>query len=393
MEKVVIINALRTPIGRFNGALSTLPAASLGAVIIKELVERAGLKSTDINEVIMGQVLQAGCGQNPARQASLEAGLSESTPSMTINKVCGSGLKAIQLGAQAIQCGDAEIVIAGGQENMSLAPHLQQIRRGKALGNISAEDSIVKDGLWCAINNHHMGVTAENIAEKFNINREQQDTFAHHSQQKTKQALDNGFFDDEIVPLSISNRKKQTTTIDTDEHPRPDTTLEDLAKLSAAFKADGSVTPGNASGINDGAAAVLLMSESKAKELGLKPTATFAAAASVGIDPSIMGMGPVGATIKCLEKANWQLDEVDLFEANEAFAAQMLGVSQELGLDPSKVNVGGGAIALGHPIGASGARILVTLIHHMNRQKAKKGIATLCIGGGLGIALAVESAN
>ena len=392
MENVVIIGALRTPIGRFSGSLSSLSASSLGSVVIKALVERYNLNDTDIDEVIMGQVLQAGCGQNPARQASLEAGLNQATPSMTIDKVCGSGLKAVQLGAQAIRCGDAEIVIAGGQENMSQAPHLQQIRVGKPLGNVVSEDSIIKDGLWCAINNHHMGVTAENIAEKLNISRHEQDIFALNSQQKAQQAISEGQFIKEIVPVTIST-KKQTVVVDTDEHPRADTTLQDLEKLATVFKKEGTVTAGNASGINDGAAAVLLMSESKALELGLTPMVKFSSAASIGLDPSIMGMGPVGATLKCLEKANWKLEDVDLFEANEAFAAQMLGVGKELGVDQNKVNIGGGAIALGHPIGASGARILVTLIHHMLRQNAKKGVATLCIGGGMGIALAIESTD
>ena len=393
MERVVIVDALRTPIGRLNGSLASLSAANLGAILIKELIKRSNLSGDSVDEVIMGQVLQAGCGQNPARLASIEAGLSDSVPAMTINKVCGSGLKAVHLAAQSIQCGDAEIVIAGGQESMSQAPHLSHIRQGKYFGHNEQADSILKDGLWCSINNIHMGVTAENRADKYQISRTKQDEFAANSQQKAQTSLESDSFKEEVVVVVIPQRNGDDVVVSFDEHPRANTSAEHLAKLPSAFAKEGSVTAGNASGINDGAAALLLMSESKAKELSLEPLSYYVSSASTGVDPSIMGIGPVSASLKCLDKAGWTVEDIDVIEANEAFAAQMLAVGQELGFDPKKLNIGGGAIALGHPIGASGARILVTLIHHLKKTNSKKGLATLCIGGGMGIAMAVENYN
>lgn len=390
-ENIVITHATRTAIGSFGGALSSVPAEQLGAIVIKSLLSKSAVDPLLIDEVIMGQVLTAGSGQNPARQAALKAGISETTSAMTINKVCGSGLKAVQLAFQAISCGDAEIVIAGGQENMSLAAHvLPKSRTGKMMGNWELQDSMIVDGLWCAINDYHMGVTAENIASQFNISREQQDDFAANSQQKTEVAQNAGCFVDEITPVEIPQRKGGPIIVDTDEFPRSGTTAEKLSSLRPAFKKDGSVTAGNASGINDGAAAVLVMSESKAQELGLKPIARIVSFASVGVDPAIMGTGPIPSTQKCLKKAGWDIDQLDLIESNEAFAAQALSVNQSLNWDTKKVNTSGGAISLGHPIGASGARILVTLLHGMQRQSANKGLATLCIGGGQGVAMAVE---
>lgn len=390
-NEAVIVAAGRTAIGNFGGALSTTPASSLGASVIKGVLERAGVQPEQVDEVIMGQVLTAGVGQNPARQASMEAGLPNTVPSMTINKVCGSGLKAVQLASQAIKCGDAEIVVAGGQENMSLAPHvLPKSRSGSKMGDWALKDTMIEDGLWDAFNQYHMGVTAENIAEQFEIERSQQDQFAATSQQKAETAQKTEKFQEEIIPVEIPQRKGDPIVFQVDEFPRHGTTAEGLGKLRPAFKKDGGVTAGNASGLNDGAAAVLLMSESKASELGIKPLARVVSGASAGVDPKVMGTGPIPAAGRALQKAGWSKDDLDLVEANEAFAAQAISVNQGLGWDTDKVNVNGGAIALGHPIGASGARILVTLLHEMQRRDAKKGLATLCIGGGQGVALTVE---
>jgi acetyl-CoA C-acetyltransferase len=392
MKKIVIVAAGRTAIGSFGGAISNISAPSLGAAVIKGLIDRSGLDSVAVDEVILGNVLTAGLGQNPARQAALEAGLSEKTAAMTINKVCGSALKAIQLGVQAIQCGDAEIVIAGGQENMDMSPHLlNKSRKGQRMGDWALQDSMIKDGLWDVFNNYHMGITAENIAAQSNISREDQDAFACHSQEKAKMAMKANRFADEIIPVSVPQRKKDPIIFDKDEYPRPETTLESLAKLRPAFKKEnGTVTAGNASGINNGAAAVILMTAEKAKALGLQPLVSIVSHAVAGVDPSIMGTGPIPASKKALEKAGWSVDDLDLIEANEAFAAQAIAVNKEMGWNVDKVNVNGGAIALGHPIGASGARILITLIFEMIRRDAHKGLATLCIGGGMGIAITVE---
>ncbi|HEX5386337.1 MAG TPA: acetyl-CoA C-acetyltransferase [Gemmatimonadales bacterium] len=391
MEPVFIIAAGRTAIGSFGGALAGMPASSLGATVIGGLLRRSGLRPEHVDEVILGQVLTAGAGQNPARQAAIQAGLPASTPSMTINKVCGSGLKAVHLAAQAIRCGDAGVIIAGGQENMSLAPHvLPKSRLGTKMGEWALQDSMITDGLWDAFNNYHMGVTAENIAKQFCISREDQDRFAAVSQQRAEAAQKAGRFKDEIIPVEIPQKKGNPVVFDTDEFPRAGTTAEGLGKLRPAFDSSGTVTAGNASGINDGAAAVIVTSESRAKELGLKPLARVVAYASAGVDPAIMGTGPIPATRRCLEKAGWKPADLDLIEANEAFAAQALSVNREIGWDPERVNVNGGAIALGHPIGASGARVLVTLLHEMARRQARRGLATLCIGGGQGVALAVE---
>ncbi len=391
MPEAVIVGALRTAIGSFGGALAEIPAHELGAQVIRGLVDKLGLKPTDIDEVILGQVLTAGAGQNPARQAAIAAGLPHGIPSLTINKVCGSGLKAVQLAAQAVRCGDAEIVIAGGQENMSLAPHvLPRSRNGQKMGDWTLQDSMIVDGLWDAFNSYHMGITAENIASQFDISREEQDNFAAATQAKTAAAQAAERFADEIVPVSIPQRKGEPLIFARDEYPRAATTADSLAKLRAAFKKDGSVTAGNASGINDGAAAVVVMSATKAASLGLTVLATIKAGSSAGVDPAIMGTGPIPASQKCLAKAGWSVADLDLIEANEAFAAQAISVNRGLGWDPAKVNVNGGAIALGHPIGASGARILVTLLHEMARRDVRRGLATLCIGGGQGVALAVE---
>ena len=390
-HEIVIVAATRTAIGSFGGSLSSIPAHKLGSAVISSLLRKTGLDSNLVDEVILGQVLTAGSGQNPARQASIDAGLSEVTPAMTINKVCGSGLKAVQLAFQAVACGDAEIVIAGGQENMSLSGHvLPRSREGKKMGPWEMVDTMVVDGLWCAFNDYHMGVTAENIASKYDYSREGQDEFAASSQQKTESAQISDLFRDEITEITIPQRRGDDVVFDTDEYPRHGATIDSLAKLKPAFTKDGTVTAGNASGINDGAAAVMVMTASKAQELGLKPMAKIVSYASAGVDPKIMGTGPIPATSKCLEKAGWNASELDRVEANEAFAAQAMSVNDVLGLDKSKVNVTGGAIALGHPIGASGARILVTLLHGMQRDKADKGLATLCIGGGMGVAMAVE---
>ena len=389
MTEVVIVAAKRTAIGNFGGGLSGLVAPELGAAVIKALLEETGVKAVD--EVILGEVLTAGVGQNPARQAALKAGLGIETPCLIINQVCGSGLKVTHLGAQAIKAGDADIIIAGGQESMSNAPYLlPQARNGYRMGDGKVVDSMVADGLTDAYNHYHMGITAENIAEKYSISREQQDELAVASQNKAEAAQAAGKFKEEIVPISIPQRKGDPVVIDTDEFIKKGANIETISKPRPAFKKDGTVTAANASGINDGAAAVMLMSAEKAQELGLKPLAKIVAYASAGVEPEIMGMGPVPAVKKTLEKAGWTLDQVDLIEANEAFAAQALGVAGELQFDMSKVNVNGGAIALGHPIGASGTRILVTLLHEMQRRDAKKGLATLCIGGGMGVALAVE---
>ncbi|WP_028631454.1 acetyl-CoA C-acetyltransferase [Metapseudomonas resinovorans] len=391
MSEVVIVAATRTAIGSFQGSLSGIPAQQLGAAVIRQLLAQTGLDVAEVDEVILGQVLTAGSGQNPARQASILAGLPFTVPAMTLNKLCGSGLKALHLAVQAIRCGDAEVIIAGGQENMSLAPYiLPGARTGLRMGHAKILDTLLHDGLTDAFNDYHMGVTAENLVEKYGISREAQDTFAATSQQKAAAAIEAGRFKDEITPILIPQKKGDPVAFDTDEGPRAGTTAEALAKLKPAFKKDGSVTAGNASSINDGAAAVLLMSAEKAKALGLPVLARIAGYANSGVDPAIMGIGPVTATRRCLEKAGWSLDQLDLIEANEAFAAQSLSVGQELGWDMDKVNVNGGAIALGHPIGASGCRILVTLLHEMIKRDAKKGLATLCIGGGQGVALAIE---
>lgn len=391
-EDIVIVAAGRTALGNFGGSLAGIPAAELGATVIKGLLERSGLKPEQVNEVILGQVLTAGNGQNPARQAVLSAGLPVEVPAMTINKVCGSGLKAVHLAYQAVACGDADIVIAGGQETMSASAHvLPNSRNGQKMGDWKMVDTMIKDGLWCAFNNYHMGTTAENIATQYGFSREAQDEFAAGSQQKTEAAQKAGVFNDEIIPVVIPQRKGEPLVFNTDEFPRPGTTAASLGKLRPAFSKEGTVTAGNASGINDGAAAVVVMTAAKAKELGLTPMARIVSFASAGVDPAIMGTGPIPATTKCLEKAGWSVADLDLIEANEAFAAQAMSVNASLGFDLSKVNVSGGAIALGHPIGASGARVLVTLLHGMKRTGAKKGLATLCIGGGQGVALAVEA--
>ncbi|MBD2838898.1 acetyl-CoA C-acetyltransferase [Pseudomonas sp. JM0905a] len=391
MQDVVIVAATRTAIGSFQGALANIPAHELGAAVIRQLLEQTGLKGEQIDEVILGQVLTAGAGQNPARQAAVLAGLPHAVPAMSLNKLCGSGLKALHLGIQAIRCGDAEVIIAGGQENMSLAPYiLPAARTGMRMGHAKALDTMIHDGLTDAFNNYHMGVTAENLVEKYGLTREQQDAFAAASQQKAAAAIEAGRFKDEITPILIPQKKGDPVAFDTDEGPRAGTTADSLAKLKPAFKKDGSVTAGNASTINDGAAAVVLMSAEKAKSLGLPVLARIAGYANSGVDPAIMGIGPVTATRRCLDKAGWSLDDLDLIEANEAFAAQSLSVSKELGWDMAKVNVNGGAIALGHPIGASGCRVLVSLLHEMIKRDAKKGLATLCIGGGMGVALAIE---
>ena len=391
MQEVVIVAATRTAIGSFQGALANVSAVDLGAAVIRQLISQTGLDPALVDEVIFGQVLTAGAGQNPARQTAIKAGLPHAVPAMTLNKVCGSGLKALHLGAQAIRCGDAEVIIAGGQENMSLSNYVMPgARTGLRMGHAKVIDTMISDGLWDAFNDYHMGITAENLVDKYRISREAQDAFAAASQQKAVAAIEAGRFVDEITPILIPSRKGEPVSFATDEQPRAGTTAESLGKLKAAFKKDGSVTAGNASSLNDGAAAVLLMSAAKAKALGLPVLAKIAAYANAGVDPAIMGIGPVSATQRCLAKAGWGIEQLDLIEANEAFAAQALAVGQELQWDASKVNVNGGAIALGHPIGASGCRILVSLLHEMLKRDAKKGLATLCIGGGQGVALALE---
>jgi acetyl-CoA C-acetyltransferase len=390
MEEVVIVAALRTAVGKFGGSIAKLPASDLGAQVIRALLAASGVAPAQVSEVLMGQVLTAGCGQNPARQAAIRAGLPDTVPAMTVGMVCGSGLKATHLAAQAIRCGDAEVVIAGGQENMSASPHiLAGSRDGFRMGDAKLVDSMIVDGLWDAYNNYHMGTTAENIAREYGITRREQDEFAAASQQKAEAAQQAGRFRDEITPVEIATRKG-TVRFDVDEYIRSGATAEALAELKPAFSKDGTVTAGNASGLNDGAAAVIMTSVRKATELGLKPLARVKAYSSAGVDPKIMGMGPVPASQLCLRKAGWTHADVDLMEINEAFAAQAIGVNRAMGWDTNKINVNGGAIALGHPIGASGCRILVTLLHEMARRDVRRGLASLCIGGGMGVALAVE---
>ena len=390
MNEVVIVAASRTPVGKFGGTLAKIAASELGAHVIKGLMQKTGIDAKLINEVILGQVLTAGVGQNAARQAVIKSGLPDSIPGITINKVCGSGLKATHLAAQAIRCGDADIIIAGGQENMSASPHvLNNSRDGFRMGDAKLVDTMIVDGLWDVYNQYHMGITAENVAKKFNISRTEQDEFALASQNKAEAAQKAGKFKDEILPVEITS-KKGSTFFDSDEYIKHGSTLDGLSALRPAFSKDGSVTAGNASGLNDGAAAVMLMSAHKASELGLTPLAKIRAYSSAGIDPSIMGMGPVSASQLCLKKAGWTHQDLDLMEINEAFAAQAIAVNKEMGWDTTKINVNGGAIAIGHPIGASGCRILVTLLHEMIRRDAKRGLASLCIGGGMGVALAIE---
>lgn len=388
-KDIVIVDAVRTAIGAFNGGFTTVPAHKLGETVIRALLARTGVAAEAVSEVILGQVLTTAQGQNPARQAAYNAGLGKDVPAWSINQVCGSGLRTVALAAQAVALGDSEIVIAGGQENMSLSPHAMHLRAGTKMGNGTLIDTMINDGLWDAFNNYHMGTTAENVAKKFNISREDQDALALGSQQKCAAATAAGKFADEIVPVTVPGRKGDII-IDKDEHPKADTTAETLAGLRPAFDKAGTVTAGNASGINDGAAAVMVMTREKADSLGLKPLATIKSWAHAGVEPEIMGIGPVAASTKALKKAGWTVADLDLIEANEAFAAQAAAVNKEMGWDASKVNVNGGAIALGHPIGASGCRVLVTLLHEMKRRDAKKGIATLCIGGGMGVALCVE---
>ena len=390
-KKVVLAGACRTAVGKMGGVLSTVPAVDLGAIVIKEALNRAGVPADQVDEVLMGCVIQAGLGQNVARQASVKAGVPIEVPAETLNNVCGSGLKCVNMAADMIMAGDADVVVAGGMENMSMAPYaLMKARFGYRMNNATMVDTMVNDGLWDAFNNYHMGITAENVAEKYGITREEQDEFAAWSQNKAVKAQEEGRFDAEIVPVPVK-MKKETVLVTKDEEPRAGVTKESISKLKPAFKPDGTVTAANASGINDGAAAVVLMSEEKAKELGVTPMATFVVGTSAGVDPSIMGVGPVAAVRKAMKKGNFTLDEIDLIEANEAFAAQSLGVDRELHFDRSKLNVNGGAIAIGHPVGASGCRIFVTLLHEMQkRPDAKKGLATLCVGGGMGVCTVVE---
>ena len=391
MEDAVIVAAHRSAVGGFGGGLSTMTAVQVGSQVIKGTLDKAGVSPEQVDEVVLGQVLTAGTGQNPARQSSIHAGIPERVPAMTINKVCGSGLKAVSMAAQAIHLGDAEVVVAGGQESMSQSPHvLPNSRNGQRMGDWKLDDTMIRDGLWDAFNQYHMGVTAENLAEKYNISREEQDQFAAQSQQRAVTAMQEGRFDNEILPVEVPQRKGDPVVFKQDEHPKADTTADGLGKLRPAFAKEGSVTPGNASGLNDGAAVTVVMAESKAKELGLQPLARISAYASAGVDPAVMGSGPVPATQNCLKRAGWSIDQLDLVEANEAFAAQALAVTRELQWDLERVNVNGGAIALGHPIGASGCRVLVTLLHEMQRRDVEKGLATLCIGGGQGVALAVS---
>jgi acetyl-CoA C-acetyltransferase len=388
-EEIVIVGAARTPVGSFNGSLASLPAHELGEVVIRAALDRAKVGADDVDEVIMGQVLTAGQGQNPARQASVKAGIPIEATAWGVNQVCGSGLRAVALGAQQIATGDADIVVAGGQESMSLAPHVAHLRNGQKMGSVEFIDCMIKDGLWEAFNGYHMGNTAENVAKQWQITRDEQDKFAVGSQNKAEAAKKAGKFKDEIVPVTIKTRKGEVV-VDQDEYIREGVSLPDVAKLRPAFDKEGTVTAGNASGINDGAAAVVLMSADEAKKRKLTPLARIASWAVAGVDPKIMGSGPIPASRKALEKAGWKVSDLDLIEANEAFAAQALAVNKDLGWDTDKVNVNGGAIAIGHPIGASGARVLVTLLHEMQKRDAKKGLATLCIGGGMGIAMCVE---
>jgi len=387
----VIVSGVRTAIGAFGGTLSNMPASRLGAIVVKEAVKRAGIDASMVDEVIMGNVIGAGQGQNVARQAALYAGVPVEVPCMTVNKVCGSGLKAVVMAAQAIAAGDADVVVAGGTENMNMAPYLlPKARYGYRMGHAELIDSMILDGLWCIFGDTHMGITAENVAEKWGITREEQDAYAALSQNRAEEAIKSGRFEDEIVPVEVPQRKADPVVFDQDEHPRFGTTAEKLARLRPAFKKDGTVTAGNASGINDGAAALVVMSAEKARQLNIEPMATIKAYASAGVQPEIMGTGPVPATLKALKKAGLDIADIDLIELNEAFTSTTLAGIRDLGLDPSIVNVNGGAIALGHPIGASGARILVTLLHEMKKRGAKKGLATMCIGGGMGIAVIVE---
>jgi len=391
MKEVVIVSAVRTAIGAYNGSLADVSAVELGALVIKEAIRRANIDPSQVSEVIMGNVLQAGLGQNPARQAALKAGVPLQIPALSINKVCGSGLEAVNLAARTILAGDGDVVVAGGMESMSNAPYLlEKARRGYRMGHSELIDSMIKDGLWCATNDYHMGITAENVAQQYGITRHMQDELAASSQGKALHAILEGRFEDEIIPVVIPQKKGEPIVFAADEHPKKGTTVEKLAALRTAFKKDGTVTAGNASGLNDGAAALVVMSLDKAKELGLTPIARFVSSGSAGVDPGIMGIGPVPATQKALDKAKLTVADLDLIEANEAFAAQFLAVGKELGFDQSKVNVNGGAIALGHPVGASGARILVTLLYAMKQRDAKVGLATLCIGGGQGVATIVE---
>lgn len=388
-DPIVIVEAKRTAIGAFGGGLSTLSADELGKIVIQQVLSSTGVAANDVDEVILGQVLTAGVGQNPARQAAIKAGVPEDKTAYTINQVCGSGLRTIALGMQAIANDDASVIIAGGQENMSLAPHCMHMRDGVKFGDVNFVDTMIRDGLWDVFNDYHMGITAENIAQKYQITREDQDTFAAGSQQKAEKAMNDGLFAAEIVPVTIQKRKEEVT-IDRDEFPRAGVTAEGISGLRPAFKKDGTVTAANASGINDGAAAVMLMRNSEAQKRGLKVLAKIKSWATAGVDPSVMGTGPIPASRKALAKAGWEVGDLDLVESNEAFAAQACCVMKELGLDPEKVNVNGGAIALGHPIGASGTRVMVTLLHEMARRDVQKGLATLCIGGGMGIAMCVE---
>jgi acetyl-CoA C-acetyltransferase len=391
MTDIVIAAAARTPIGAFNGGLSSLPAHRLGEIAIREALQRAQVDAAEVSEVVFGQVLTAGAGQNPARQAAVAAGIPMERTAYVINQVCGSGLRTVALGFQAIHMGDADIVVAGGQESMSLSAHCAHLRNGTKMGGLEFVDTMIKDGLWDAFHGYHMGTTAENVAQKWQITREEQDAFAAASQQKAEAAMKSGRFKDEIVPVTVKTRKGEVV-IDTDEHPKAGTTAEALAKLRPAFAKDGTVTAGNASGLNDGAAALVLMTADAAAKRGIQPLARIASWATAGVDAAIMGSGPIPASRKALEKAGWKVDDLDLVEANEAFAAQACAVNKDLRWDPAKVNVNGGAIALGHPIGASGARVLTTLLFEMQKRDAKKGLATLCIGGGMGIALCVERA-
>ena len=388
-DDIVIVSAARTPVGAFNGALSSLPAHELGKTAISEALKRAGVEPSRVSEVIMGQILTAGQGQNPARQASIAAGIPVESPAWGVNQLCGSGLRAVALGYQAILNGDAEVVVAGGQESMSQAPHVAHLRNGTKMGNVEFIDTMIKDGLWDAFNGYHMGTTAENVAQKYQITRAQQDEFAVASQNKAEAAQKAGKFKNEIAPVTVKSRKGDIV-VDTDEYPKHGVTLDSIAKLRPAFSKEGSVTAANASGINDGAAALVLMKASEAAKLGKKPLARIVSWAHAGVDPAIMGTGPIPSSRAALKKAGWSVDDLDLVEANEAFAAQACAVNKDLGWDPKKVNVNGGAIALGHPIGASGARVLTTLLFEMEKRDAKKGLATLCIGGGMGIALCVE---
>ena len=389
MSDVVIAGAARTAIGAFGGGLSTMTASQLGEVAIRAALERADVPSADVDEVILGQVLTAANGMNPARQAAMAAGVPKERTALTINQVCGSGLRAVALGAQAIRAGDSDVIVAGGQENMSMAPHAQMLRTGQKMGDLTLIDTMIKDGLWDHFNGYHMGTTAENVAGQWQITREQQDAFAQASQAKAEAAQKAGRFVDEIVPVTVQVRRKDVV-VDTDEHPRHGTTVEALGKLRPAFSRDGTVTAGNASGINDGAAAVVLMTEEAAAARGIRPMARIVSFATRGVDPAVMGSGPIPASRAALERAGWSIDDLDLVEANEAFAAQACAVNRDLGWDAGKVNVNGGAIALGHPIGASGTRVLVTLLHEMARRQVDKGLATLCIGGGMGVAMCVE---